>query len=156
MDIKLQFTNKTNEAFLRLAMQSNKAGSIFISRKSEIGKYICSRVRYSNLPVKQSSGTWLDIPYATSKSKDIYYLYFSVEDQKRINDYLEAMFNIFFREVMLEGREKGIKYISVLESYMEGIKLTDDNKIYERLKKFDYRNRKKAFDFIEEMIQLLI
>ncbi len=137
-------------------MQANKAGSIEINRKTEIGKYICSRVRYSNLPVKQSSGIWLDIPYTTSKSKDIYYLYYSVEDQKKINDYLEAMFNIFFREVMVEGREQGIKYISVLESYMQGIKLSDDNKIYERLKKFDYRNRKKAFDFIEEIIQLLV
>ena len=155
MDIKLQFTNKTNEAFLRLAMQANKAGSIEINRKTEIGKYICSRVRYSNLPVNQSSGTLLLLPKRTLESKSSFYLYYTVEDQKKINDYLEAMFNIFFREVMLEGREQGIKFTMILEAYITAIKLRDDNKIYGRLKKFDWRNRKKATFFIENIIQLV-
>ena len=84
METKLQITKQINEAFLRMSMDSKKTGIIQIPGANEIGKYICSRIRYSNLPINQSSGIIIHLPYYTLESGDSYYLYFTVEDQKKM------------------------------------------------------------------------
>ncbi len=57
MEAKLQITNSTHEAFLRAVMDARRTEPIPISRANEIGKYICSRIRYSNLPFLQNQKT---------------------------------------------------------------------------------------------------
>ena len=154
MDIKLQITNRINEHFLRSMMQSNKTGIIIINRTNEIGKYICSRVRYSNLPVRQSSGVKLSLPSTTLKSAHNYFTYFSVEDQKKINDFLEAEFYRFFHRFMLTGDQFDIKKTKLIESFIMKLNLLNDDKIFENLKKSDYRERKKIEKFMLETVHL--
>ncbi len=141
VDIKLQLSNKQNEAFLRLAMGANKTGTIRISRRNSIGRHISSFVRYSNLPVSQSSGTWLELPYTNIEGKDSYYLYFSVKDQHQINDYLDSMYIIFFQQMMVEGQRQKRKFRTVIDVFITMLNLQNDPTVFERLAKYDYRNR---------------
>jgi len=154
MQIKLQLTNKVHEGFLRLVMNSNKSGEIKISRTHDIGKYICSRVRYSNLPVRQSSGITLILPKTTLESGANYFLYFSVEDQKKINDFLDAEFNCFFKRFMLVGDQFDIKKITLINTIITKMDLLNDDKIFQNLTKSDYRERKKVMDFLLKTVQL--
>ena len=117
-------------------------GTINILRTNPIGKYICSRINFSNIPVKQSSGTFLDIPYTSCHSKDIYYLYFTIEDQIRINDLIYSLFVIHFREIMMEGREMGLSLHNIVTGFIIDLKLHDDSFVYDRLMKQNYRNRR--------------
>ncbi len=152
MKICLKLSNKLNEAFLRMKFSANKTGPIRIERKDEIGKYISSRVRYSNLPVN-SEGTELILPKTTLESGNNYFLYFSIEDQRKINDYLTAQFNIFFHNFMFKGNSLGIKKKVLIESMISQLNLKNDSTIFDNLKKNDYRLRKKIENFISETVQ---
>jgi len=156
MEAKLQITNPTHEAFLRAVMDARRTGPIPISRANEIGKYICSRIRYSNLPVRQSSGTTLILPRTTLESGDRYYLYFTVEDQKKINDFLLSEFNLFFRSYMLIGDQHRIQKKTLIEAFITAYNLENNETVYESLKKSDYRNRKKMIEFIQKSIQSIV
>lgn len=156
MEAKLQITNPTHEAFLRAVMESKKSGPITISRTNEIGKYICSRIRYSNLPVRQSSGTILHLPKTTLESGSRYYLYFTVEDQKKINDFLQSEFNLFFRSYMLIGDEYKIQKKLLIEGFINLHNLQNSETVYENLKKSDYRNRKKMAEFVQKAVQTIV
>lgn len=156
MEIKLQITNRFNENFLRSVMNSNKIGNITINRKSEIGKYICSRVRYSNLPTHQSSGVILNLPKNTLESAHNFFLYFTVEDQKKINDFLESEFYLFFHRYMLTGDQFDMKKSKLIENFIERLNLLNDDKIFENLKKSDYRERRKVQLFMLETVHLAI
>ncbi len=156
METKLQITNQINEAFLRMSMNAKKTGFIQISRTSEIGKYICSRIRYSNLPVSQSSGTLLHIPKRTLESANSYYIYFTVEDQKKINDFITSEFTRFFRNYMLIGAEYNIQKKILLEAFISDLNLQNNGTVYQNLKKSDYRNRKKMQQFVIKSVQSVV
>ncbi len=148
MEIKLQITNSINEGYLRLIMESKKTGPITISRTNESGKYICSRVRYSNMPVRQSSGITLILPKTTLETANSYFIYFSVEDQKKINDFLEAAFYLFFHRCMLTSDQLEIKKCKQIERIVTNLNMLNNDKIFQNLKKSDYRERKRIEDFI--------
>lgn len=156
METKLQINNSTHEAFLRVIMDAKRSGAIQISRNNEIGKYICSHVRYSNLPVRQSSGIILILPRTTLESGKSYYLYFTVEDQKKINDFLSSQFILYFRSFMLVGGEMNIPKFKLLEGFITKYNLQDNDTIYDNLKKSDYRNRKKITEFIQKSVQSIV
>ncbi|MFK5856583.1 MAG: hypothetical protein QM503_10660 [Bacteroidota bacterium] len=156
METKLQITNQINEAFLRMSMNAKKTGFIQITRSNEIGKYICSRLRYSNLPVRQSSGIIIHLPYYTLESGNSYYLYFTVEDQKKINDFLASEFNRFFRNYMLIGAEYNIQKKILLEAFIADLNLQNNSTVYQNLKKSDYRNRKKMTEFVKKAVQSVV
>jgi len=121
-------------------MNSKKTGAINISRKNIIGKHIASFIRYSNLPVKQSSGVVLNISN-TPYNDENYYCYFSVRDQHQINDYLDSLFIIFFQKIMVEGKRQNRMFKTIIEIFISYFSLENDPTIYDRLKKFDYRDR---------------
>lgn len=135
-------------------MGAKQKGPVQIFRNNEIGKYICSRIRYSNLPVRQSSGTIIHLPKTTLESGNSYYLYFTVEDQKKINDFIASSFSIYFRSYMLIGDEYNIQKKILIEALIDELNLHNNETIYENLKKSDYRNRKKIKKFVLKTVEL--
>lgn len=146
------------EDYLRYIFKANTSGPVEITRRHYIGRYIYSIIRYSEFPVKvkemnKYSVVDLIIPsQERAKTSDFSFLYFRPEDIDRINDYLLADFNIFFRGFMLAGEEMHIDKKDLIESFMAGTGIKEVGKKYDTLKKKDYRHRKNIFQIMVDSL----
>jgi hypothetical protein len=121
-------------------------GSYYVvSRHNDFGKLLCARVQYSNIPLPQHEDLKA-IRFLLPKSRPLataqnYYLFYSKEDQQKINDDLEVLFNIDFDRYYLEGCKMGMMQKDVIQSFVISRRLVnmsiDTN---ETLKKRQYRD----------------
>ena len=156
MEVKLLIENKINEAYLRMIFCANKTGPVKITRAQDVGRYIVSLVRYAPVPQKQTIGTELILPkYPPNKSHNRF-CYLTIEDQDKINDYINTDFRIWFKTSMVIGKDElKLTYSDTIEFIIDKLKLKDEPGIYESLKKYDYRRRQKVKDFLLKSIQTL-
>lgn len=148
-EIKFVVRKKEIEDFLRYTFDSPSRGPIQVSRLHDIGKYICSFVRHSTVPVKKpvypdEHTVDLVIPDHPNFTHEYKYIYFTREDMVNINDYLQASFNLFFRSYMMAGEEMGFEQKQLLEAFMSATGVREVGKKFETFKKKDYRHRKKV------------
>ncbi len=143
MEVKLQFTSPENEAYLRLISKVPKTRTeIKLNLTTDAGSWIYTRVKFSLYPVRQSSGTVLVFPPNNGVSDNQrYFLYFRVEDQIQINRYLEASFHTFYLNYFVIGRKRKLSNHNIISSFIELLKLTKTKSLYEKLSKFEYRER---------------
>lgn len=155
MEIKLLIENKINEAFLRMKFGANKTGPIKIHRNNDLGKYISSRVRQSDTPVKkQTIGTTLFLPVETNRTAKNHFCHYTIEDQDKINDFITAEFKLWFKTSMVVGSEDlNLSKSDTIEAIIDELKLRDEPKIFENLKKYDYRRRKKIKKHLFKTLQ---
>ncbi len=128
--------------------------SIKITPKNEVGQHLLSRVSYSTLPIKQTSGTILVLP-KTDSNKYQKNCYFTAIDQKLINIYLDSSRSFHFTQFMTYGRLKKHSYKHSIEEYISYLKLRNTRTLFNKLYKIDYRNRKKMDKLVESVIQSL-
>jgi len=149
MEVRLEIENKFNEGFLRRVFGANKTEPIKVTRDTGVGKMLFAMVKYSDTPVKQTIGLQLIMPNPpefTGKNK---FLYYTIEDQLKINDYISASFKIWMDRILLEGiyklnlQRNDIVDIIISELKMEN-NAQNEQRIYERIKKYDYRSRVNA------------
>lgn len=165
------------EDYLRHIFSSD--GEIVLTRTNEVGKYIYSRIRESDLPVHTSICKGdivikLFIPDSHSVSFGNKFIYFSVADVELINDFISAHFDMCFYRMMLEAEKMGYEKKDALEAFLFGLGLNKfDNlyetlkkreyrkeveiytKLYEKLRQKDYRYRAKTFVFINQSLQMV-
>jgi len=156
--IKLIIRKEEHEDYLRFVFGSQKKGPILIDRNKDIGKYISSRVRYADNPqtlrsVKGEFLVDLILPERGLRTAASHFVHFSLEDIDKINDYLTAEFNQFFRGYMLAGEEMNIEYKDLIESFMMGIGIRNPGTKFDTLKKKDYRHRDKIHKIVVESLQ---
>ena len=121
-----------------------------VTRKHDFGKLICSRVRYINLPLNEeqkSGNTKLVIPNtrATGTAGN-HWLYFTKEDQQKLADELEAIFNIDFDRYYLQGRKLDMQQKDIIQSFIINRKLFEMTGDVEMLKKREYRDTVKNLE----------
>lgn len=146
--IKLAIRKEEHEDYLRFIFGAPRKGAIPIDRIRDVGKYICSRVRYSDkpLPPKLLKGDILVdliLPERGLRTATTHYLHFTQEDVDKINDFITAEFNQFFRAYMLAGMEIKLEYKDLIDAFMTGIGIRNPGTKFDTLKKKDYRHRDK-------------
>lgn len=146
--IKLQLRKPYYEHYLRFIFQCPE-GPIRVNRDEYMGKFIFSRVRYSDTPVKEAPGSInLVLPAHGCDYSRFRFLFFTADDMVRINDYIESMAYLDFRMMVQTGvidlKMDRKTVISVFSDLVYG----DDK--YEMLKKDEYRKRKKMFQFLQK------
>jgi len=145
VDVKFHCAKIENEAMLRLLTNTPKtAEKIPISLATEIGEFIYSKLKVSRLPVKQSSGVILDVPYTKAINFGRVFLYLSYEDHIQINRYLHSLFYIMFLQFVSVGRTNNQPTKDILNTFITLVKLHDQPTFYDKLKKYEYRNRVKT------------
>lgn len=125
-------------------------GSFSVFRKHDFGKMLCSLVSYSNMPIKEEVNEetlkfTLPISRATANAQN-YHLYYSKEDEAKLNDYLEVIFNIDFDRYYLNGSRMGFMQKDIIHSFIISRKLTGLIGNNEMLKKRQYRSEKKILE----------
>lgn len=156
--IKLIIRKEEHEDYLRFVFGSPKKGPVTIDRCRDVGKYICSRVRYSDKPqssavAKGEFPVELILPERGLRTATSHYLYFTQEDIDKINDFLTAEFNQFFRGYMLAGEDMNMDYQDLIEAFMAGIGIRNPGTKFDTLKKKDYRHREKIHKILSENLQ---
>jgi len=93
------------------------------------------------------------LPETRTGTENWKYVHFTREDMDRINDYLQATFNIFFQSYMMAGDQMKIDQKDLLEAFLTGTGISDVGKKFETFKKKDYRHRKRVHEFMVVALQ---
>lgn len=157
MRVKLSIPKVLYRDYLNALFQRESDGSFLVSRECDFGKLICSRVRYSNLPVSQDLPDDSTVVLILPKSRPLatapgHYLYFTKEDQAKLQDALEALFNIDFDGYYLRGKKLEMQQKEIIEAFIVTRNLLCLVGNAEMLKKRQYRdgldNRKKLLEVL--------
>ncbi|EMS34598.1 hypothetical protein C943_03285 [Mariniradius saccharolyticus AK6] len=143
MKLLLNVTNPLYRDYFRYLFEEQSDGIFRISRESDVGKFICSFVRYSDRPVQQpkTEETLVLLLPNTDVLKDALYnhVYLSKTDQAQINDFLHVFFNIDLDRYYLKGIKQRMRQKDIIESFIVSRKLTNLLQDNETLKKRLYR-----------------
>ena len=147
--VKLQLRKPYFENYLRFVFD-NPEGTIKVKRDDNLGKYLFSRVRYSNTPPCKLEGQVISLimPAHGCDTSRYQFMYFSAEDIVRINDYIESSAYMDFRMMVQTGtvdlKMDRKTVISVFSDLIYG----EDK--FEMLKKEEYRKRKKLREWLSK------
>lgn len=126
----------------------SEAFSVF--RHNTFGKALCAMVSKSDLPVKhpQSDQTVrIRLPNTKSiRSHRNHFLYYTTEDQLKLNDMLDAFFDIDFESYYQAGIRLGMMQKDVIHNFIVQRKLVSMIGEVETLKKRQYRKEKNAIE----------
>lgn len=133
-------------------------GSFSVFRKQDFGKLLCSLVQYSNLPIRHEETEHtvkLTLPIGSPPTTNArnYYLYYTKEDQAKLVDYLEVLFNIDLDSYYLSGQRQGFQQKEIIQNFIISRKLVGLIGDNETLKKRLYR---KSLKDLEKATEVLI
>lgn len=132
-------------------------GSFSVFRNTNLGRFICSMVRYSDYPVEQKvdeeKAVFFTLP-RTSAMPTLFkrFCYITPEDQRKINDFLIATFNNDFTQYYFVGINMKMQQKDVITSFILSRKLVSRIGENEQFKKRAYRAEEKS---IEKMVNRL-
>lgn len=147
--IYLQVRKPYYENYLRYVFDIDD-GPIKVKRDEELGKYLFSRVRFSDVPVAKPHGqvVSLILPAHGCDSSRYQFLYFSTEDMVRINDYIDSSAYLDFRMMVQTGTvDLKMDRKTVISAFSDLIFGEDK---FEMLKKDEYRKRKKLKEWLKK------
>ena len=156
MQIAISIKNPIYRAYLKGIFEL-KNGYLLLTRDHDFGKVIISRVKYSREPIKMivdHTTVVFDLPSGRSLANgEKYYLYICKEDQAKINEQLDAIFNIDFDRYCLEGKKLSMMQKDVIQAFIISrkiISLIGDN---ETLKKREYRDQLSVMKKYEDQLR---
>ena len=131
----------------------NEAFSVF--RDTKVGKFICSMVRYSDYPVEQkvidSKVVYFKLP-KTSAMPGLFrqFCYITLDDQQKIEDYLNATFENDWIQFYYNGMAMQIQQKEVIQTFILTRKLVTKIGDPEQIKKRQYRAETKQINRLYE------
>lgn len=156
MKISFHVKKEVIRLFLHYLFELQPDGSLKITKHTDAGRLLTCFVRYADRPIQEEPTTGSVILHLPrSKSLDTapnHFLYFTKEDEHRINDLLEVLYNIDFDRYYIKGLRQGVQKKEIIESYIVSRNLASLFEDNETLKKRQYRDELRAF---EEMVEQL-
>lgn len=156
MKIAFEVKKEVIRLFLSYLFEPLDDGSLKVTRHTDAGKLITCFVRYADRPI-QEEPTEGSITFFLPRSKGLdtapnHFLYFTKEDQHRINDLLEVIYHLDLDRYYIKGMRQGFQQKEVIESYIVSRKLTSLFEENETPKKRQYREELRAFeDMVEQL-----
>ena len=157
--IQIYFRDELIADFFAGVFKSSHRGDVKLSRHHDIGKYICSLIRYSDIKpdIKQPPQGYkpvnVIIPDYPNSNAVRYWLYLTKEDNQRINDFVKSIFHQEFKAFLIMGQELRILQKDSIEIFMANYRL--DMKKHSGLVKKDYRWRMDVMEKIQELAKTL-
>lgn len=157
MKIAFEVKKEVIRLFLSYLFEPLDDGSLKVTRHTDAGKLITCFVRYADRPI-QEEPTEGSVTFFLPRSKGLdtapnHFLYFTKEDQHRINDLLEVIYHLDLDRYYIKGMRQGFQQKEVIESYIVSRKLTSLFEENETPKKRQYREEIKAFQELVEKLK---
>lgn len=125
-------------------------GSYSVFRHNDFGKALCALVSKSDTivrhPVNENTVRLLLPKTRSIKSHRNHFLHYTVEDQLKLNDLLEVLFNIDFERYYHMGIQLGLQQKDVIHDFIVSRRLATMVGDVETLKKRQYRKEQKAIE----------
>lgn len=136
----------------------NDGGALKIDRTTDVGKFICSLTKVSDIPQSQDltdECVQFILP-VTSHLPELFrkFNYLDANDQKRIEDYIASYFNLDFGMFYLYGKQLGYQEKEVILNFIIDRKLDSQIGDVETLKKRKYREYEKNTKKIHHRLQM--
>lgn len=140
----IYFRKEIIRDYVASVFNGSPSSCVKISRDNDMGRYIYSLIKFSDLPVKKRDPLFpyelsINIPKVYFPLESQGFCYFSNDDMLKINDYALADFNQQFRAFSLMGWELGIMQKTTCELFLASFSLNPDK--HSGLVKKDYRFR---------------
>lgn len=156
MIVELSIKKDIYRDYLNHLFCSSPEGIYHVKRDNDFSKFVCARVQYSNTPVRHDPDPSL-VRLLLPRSRVLasaanYYLYYSKEDELKLNEELEATFNTDFDRYYLQGKKMNIMQKDIIQSFIVSrklISLVGDN---EMLKKRVYRDEVKKLKILNDKL----
>ena len=140
MQISLSIKKDINRDYLKGIFEVGANKNLILSKDHLFGKALVSRIRYTKLPVKESIDETtinFELPIVKSlKQADHHFLSILQDDQEKLNDDLEVMFNLDLFTFYNEGLQLKMMKKDIIEAFILSRKIclfTGDP--HERIKK---------------------
>lgn len=144
--IKVYFRKKLIRDFFVSQFSGSASGVVKVTRSNDIGRYVYSMLKYSDLPVnKPMKGVedWHQVTISLPEAKFLFdqsrFVYIAVEEIYKLNDYAIAVFNLQFKSFMLMGTDLRMDIKNVIDLFMVMYGIDQDSA--DALVKKDYRSR---------------
>jgi len=121
-----------------------KNNEIQINRNHEIGKFISSLILVSEFPRKPRQFEYpveFILPSTPFLDFDKNFIYISAWGEQRLQDYLQALFDLRMQLFFFVGYQKNYEQKQIIEGVMRGYNIRHSSLSYEQIKKNDYRKR---------------
>lgn len=145
------------EDFLRHEMGC-PSGPVLISRASNAGKFIYSHITTCLAPPKKNdfaNPVELCIPITAANRHLVGYrfLFISKWGEEKIQDYLDAEFNLRLQLMFETGYRKGFRQKDIIEAILQSYNIRHTAVSFDMVKKADYRNRRRIRKIIFDELQ---
>lgn len=144
MHISLSIKKDIYRDYLKGMFEPGLNGCLVLSKDLDFGAALISRIRYTKKPVMDvvdHTTIRFELPAGRSlASASNHYLSLTKDDESKLNDQLEVMFNLDLDTYFLEGCKMGMMKKDIVEAFIitrKIVKLIGDN---ETLKKREYRD----------------
>lgn len=144
--------------FLLHEFKTDEAGSIILTKRSDIGLYIDSMWTIAKQPTEVRPMLH-PVRFVLPVSEDNHYIFknhfIHVQAWKEtmINQYLESEFRRRIRDYFSVGYEKGFQQKDIIESFLVQYGMKNNAINFDQIKKYDYRSRQSLKKSIAKDIQ---
>lgn len=159
MIAKIFIKKELHRSYLNYLFPKDQNGNFIVTRNQDFGKFLTAMVRYSKTPVttlkRQTNVVFESFLLPASRPLDNagnYYLYFSSEDQEKLNDYIDVLFNIDFDRYYLNGKKMSMQQQDIIQAFIISRKLVQHIGDNETLKKREYREGLKMLKKYTDML----
>jgi hypothetical protein len=134
--------------FLRHEFEFYEDGSILLTDRHAIGRYINSMwtlsdkpLNYARAEIKNPIKLYLPIQRDTKYITQNNFLYIPAWRQTQIQTYLDSEFDRRIRDFFSIGYDYGYKQKQIIEAILTYYNIKHNKLTFDRIKKLDYRNR---------------
>ncbi|WP_185213777.1 hypothetical protein [Sphingobacterium mizutaii] len=157
MNVVCHIQNEIHREYLN-SVFALEDGAFSIFRDTDLGRFICSMVRYSEFPVEQKidpeRAVYFRLP-RTSAIPSLFtrWCFIHPEDQRKINDFLISRFDLDFIQYYFVGMNLKLKQKDVITNFILARKLISRVGEIEQLKKRAYRMEEKSLHKMVERLR---
>lgn len=161
--VTLPIRKEEHVDFLRSMFDGTRGQPIKINRNKFLGRHIFSLRKYSSCPTRQVIpegyvATEIEFPYTPHSTSEKNFCYFPLEHVEQINDFISAVFDLFFhiyffdtrdienREEQDEFGDQEITREILVDSFVVGLDMIDLARANETIKKRIYRRQMKEME----------
>lgn len=136
-----------------------KEDGVFVTTKTEVGKFIQAMVTITDRPAKQEIKDnpirlYLPIQEWNHAILEENFIYVPVWKQKMLQDFIEALFRTRMREFFVAGYQLGHNQDMIIKSFLAAYNIKHNTLNYDTIKKYDYRNRQRVIKEVKKEISV--
>ncbi|WP_421977846.1 hypothetical protein [Roseivirga seohaensis] len=150
MIITVEIKKQLLRSYLKYVTTYTEGNTHLITRTTDFGKFVCSLVRDVPKPNRlPDTPETVHFKLPRANSLEVSRNKFAVilkSDQKKIEDFLEATFNLDYNQYYIEGIKLGFKQKEIIEAFIVSRKLSEIYSDNETLKKRQYRDDQKRLE----------